>query len=237
VPEKIAQHYNVCTDTDKRGLYFATYPFLSMAIATEYQRDMFLGVFELTQDIEAADGKYKFRELMFPKGVRSGEDLKSIPSPLPEKYNINHIDTLILPILQEEGDDKDILPSDFTATGWAGELFIAKSTDRAKLKLIDAFIIRYAEVPRIARELEYNVHADYYMESAIEWLKYLKPTSVLDKVPTMNTLNSQNNLQALQIADATETSEDKDLRGGRKTLQSIRRKRSKHKEIRSNPKK
>jgi len=176
MPDKIAQHFNVCTDTHKRGLYFATYPFLSMAIATEYHRDMLLGVFEVQQDIVAADEKYKFRSLVFPpNGPQDMEEFESIHKldPLPEEFNINHFDGDMLPILKADGSEVNELPRQFSPEGWAGELFVAKAEDRAKVKLVDAYIVRHAKVPEIARELEYAVYADHW-ESAQDWLNFLE---------------------------------------------------------------
>lgn len=184
VPEKIAQHFNVCTDTHKRGLYFATYPFLSMAIATEYHRDLLLGVFEVQQDIVAADDKYAFRSLVIPPdGPRDKAEFDSIAalSPLPEEFNINHYDSAMLPILKAQGSEVDELPMEFSPKGWAGELFLAKAEDRAKVKLVDAYIVRHAKVPEIARELEFAVYADHW-GSAQNWLSFLENTRNLSGV-------------------------------------------------------
>ena len=181
VPDRIATQANLCTDTGKRGLYFATYPFLSMAIATEYQRDMLLGVFEVQEDIIAADGKYQFRKLILPNGVQTIEDLGKIPDPLPEKYNINHFDPLMLPILYEVGGHENMTPLEFKPHGWAGELFVANAADRAKIKMIQKYIIRFREVPEISKELDFMVYADEWGSSE-QWLQFLKVSDTLEGV-------------------------------------------------------
>jgi len=181
VPDRIATQANLCTDTGKSGLYFATYPFLSMAIATEYQRDMLLGVFEVQEDIIAADGKYQYRKLILPNGVQSKEDLDKIPDPLPEEYNINHFDPLVLPILYDVGSHENMTPLDFKPHGWAGELFVANPADRAKINLVQKFIIRFSEVPRIAEQLDFMVYADEWGSSE-DWLQFLTVSDTLEGV-------------------------------------------------------
>lgn len=185
VPEKIAAQFNECTDTGKRGLYFATYPLLSMAIATEYHRDMLMGVFEVQEDIVAADGKYEYRRLILPpNGPENDAEFKLMlkMNPIPEKMNINHFDDEMLPILLPVGSndfaDEELPWGTWSAEGWAGELFLAKPEDRAKVKLVDAYIVRHDKVCHIARELNYQVDANSW-ESSQTWLNYLENTKDL----------------------------------------------------------
>jgi hypothetical protein len=159
-----------------------------MAIATEYHRDLLLGVFVVQEDIVAADGKYKFRNLVFPpNGPKDDEEFDKLskmstpPERLPEEFNINHFDVDMLPILKADGSEVDELPMEFSPKGWAGELFLAKAVDRAKVKLVDAYIVRHAKVPAIARELEYAVYADHW-ESAQNWLHFLERTKNISGV-------------------------------------------------------
>ena len=187
---RIAHQENLCSDTDKRGLYFSTYPFLSMAISTEYKRDMLLGVFLVTEDIEAADGKYTFRELIIPNfSTMSNEDqiknLSRIPSPLPEFANINNFDCEILPLLVEK--DKNILPDEFIdrsinsgywKDAWLGEVFLAKANDRAKLLLYNSYIILYKEVNEIASQMDW--YATINIDNQKEWLTHLKKYIIKD---------------------------------------------------------
>jgi hypothetical protein len=198
VPSRIAQEANLCTDTDKRGLYFATYPFLSMCIATEYHRDMLLGVFHVDEDIVAADGKYTFRDLVFPGFSDQDEEdqiklLQSIPSPLPEEFNINHFDPSINPLLFYPGSDVNVLEdSPFkersvnTSDGnwggcWMGELFLANPEDRAKCHLVDSFIIRHEVVPKIAEITQ--LYASVQRRNISYWLGQLESTRDLSGVP------------------------------------------------------
>lgn len=47
-----------CSDTNKFGVYFATYPMQSLGMVIEYKRNMLVGVFRTTADMLLTPGKY-----------------------------------------------------------------------------------------------------------------------------------------------------------------------------------
>lgn len=176
---RIAGARSTCTDTGKLGVYFATYPFLSMAIATEYHRDMVLGEFVTTADIVAAEGKYAFRDLA-PPGFYDFIPARGVV-PVRPQDNINHYDECALPILKLPGREDNVLPYDFLASGcgsgssfWAGELFVSEPLDLTSIVLRRAFAVRAADVPTIARSLGLAVNA----ENAGDWLSHLQPATL-----------------------------------------------------------
>jgi hypothetical protein len=129
---------NVCTDTGKKGLYFATGPLLSLAMAVEYDRSMELGVFQTTADIRLSVGKYGFRTARYfePDGtIRLG----IVPT---QQQNISHYDPEIRAILP--GIDDYPVPA-------GAEVFLADRPSLEKLRLIGKYIIRKEPLKRSLR--------------------------------------------------------------------------------------
>jgi hypothetical protein len=166
---------------------------------------MLLGVFMTTDDIEVADGKYSFRDIAFPNFSDLDDDERTdilrrslIPSPLPEEANINHFDPSVYPLLFPAGTalpvdgNMDILPQEFIDRStrmkfgnwgacWLGELFLAKSKDRAKVVFQQAHIIRYAQVPSIGEEMDW--YCTIKKNNQLAWLRLLEPTTNLGRLP------------------------------------------------------
>jgi len=84
------QNALVCSDTGKKGIYFATLPIIALAMCIEYKRLMQIGVFELTEDIYIAEDKYSFRNINPTKYYDNTGKLKLGINPLQEE-NISHI--------------------------------------------------------------------------------------------------------------------------------------------------
>lgn len=119
-------------EIDKTGIYFATWPFLSMAMSLEYANDVQLAVFRTSAPIVATIGKY-------------------------DAPNASHFDHRVGPIAYskkpEDGhppDDPDTI--DFMTlqqndlwnkTLWAGELFIVEEAQIRNIHFTEAFTLSY----------------------------------------------------------------------------------------------
>ncbi len=81
----------VCTDTHKKGLYFANQLIISLGMCIEYNRLMEIGIFRITKDIENVGvGKYSYREMNPDRYFNPDGTLKQMVYSLPEE-NISHI--------------------------------------------------------------------------------------------------------------------------------------------------
>ena len=130
-----------CSDTGKKGVYFANYLLMALAIATEYGRSMQLGVFITTRDITIYKGKYSYRK------IRPGE---SDGSSILSNRKIGHFNDVILPLLYNaNGDDKNIneIPNE-------GELFITSTRDLANIKLLATYKLDTAKLQTIITDMD-----------------------------------------------------------------------------------
>ncbi len=115
-----------CSDTGKRGVYFANYLLMALAMATEYGRNMQLGVFITTRDIIVYKGKYSFRD------IRPGEPNENSAA---TNRQIGHFNDEMLPLLyNRNGQDKNI-----TGAPNEGEIFITSQRDLASIKLLATY--------------------------------------------------------------------------------------------------
>lgn len=80
-----------CKDTGKIGVYFSIFnPMLSDMMTIEYNKNLIVGVYKLTEDISVSIGKYSYiNKIDYPKGY-------GVCLP---KDNVSHVDFDISPIL------------------------------------------------------------------------------------------------------------------------------------------
>ncbi len=99
-PNKDKLKLNKCEDTGKNGIYFSDGPFIPLGMILEYNKDMYLGVWVLNEDIKCHVGKYSFRELEGQRFFTSAE--KHLRNEyilnLDPKYSWNHIDDSAFPV-------------------------------------------------------------------------------------------------------------------------------------------
>ena len=79
-----------CSDTGKKGVYFANYLLMALAMATEYRRNMQLGVFITTRNITVYKGKYTYRNM--------NPAAPELNTPSPNRQ-IGHFNNGMLPLL------------------------------------------------------------------------------------------------------------------------------------------
>ena len=184
VSSRIACSGRECGDTGKVGTYFATYPFMGMAIATEVHSDLLMGEFVTTAPIIALEGKYALETL-----TEAQRDA------LRGATKLNHFDEYAMPVLstidpvlvesetpgmEPEEFYPNVLPRDFDVSSsamWAGELFVADPHDLAAVRLLRAFAVPFRDVERIAAELEFRV-ASWGEAFHDTWLAKLAPVPV-----------------------------------------------------------
>jgi hypothetical protein len=79
-----------CPDTGKTGVYFSALdPYLAETMTIERNRPLEVAVHELARPvIHISDGKYAFRQ---------GRKYNEMPDPLPDEYNLSHIDFNVEP--------------------------------------------------------------------------------------------------------------------------------------------
>jgi hypothetical protein len=122
-----------CPDTGKKGVYFSTYVFQSLAMAIEYGADLELGVFKTTAPIKVMDGKYHFRFLHPERYFRKdGSFITNVDVRRDE--NVSHIEQTY-PLIDMKKNvlfDKDLDPKN-------GEVFIASPEDLKKVKLLKTY--------------------------------------------------------------------------------------------------
>ena len=130
-----------CSDTGKRGVYFANYILMSLAMATEYGRNMQLGVFITTRDITIYKGKYSYRNIL-PGEPEENSALS--------KRQIGHFNDEILPLLyNNNGNDKNI---DRVLN--EGEIFITSPHDLANIKLLATYTLNTTKLQAIIKDME-----------------------------------------------------------------------------------
>lgn len=77
------------SDTDKTGVWFATYPLQALGMLVEYDVDVPVAVFRLHKDLRLAFGKYSFRELDRDRYWTPDGRLRFHTTTLPQ-HNISH---------------------------------------------------------------------------------------------------------------------------------------------------
>lgn len=169
-PDRIANSVLKCGDTGKIGIYFSNYAMQSIAMATEYGKDLQLGVFKLTDDIRLRVGKYAFRDINPSRYFHDNGKLKFGVVPLPTE-NIGHYDPESLPIINIHGVDIGRcagIDVDFNF----GEVFLTTQDDISKVRLIDAFQITVTDAVRVL------AMGDFKMHNSATYVHALNPISV-----------------------------------------------------------
>ena len=124
-----------CGDTGKRGVYFANYVLMALAMATEYDRNMQLGVFITTRNITIYKGKYTYRNIKPDRPIIPSSD-SSEKSLSPDRH-IGHFNDEMLPLLYNTtGTERNIFD-----VHNEGELFITSSRDLRNIKLLATYTI------------------------------------------------------------------------------------------------
>ncbi len=128
-----------CGDTGKRGVYFANYLLMALAMATEYSRDMQLGVFITTRTITVYKGKYTYRNIKPNKPILPPNPLlppsNSSDKSLSPDRHIGHFNDEMLPLLYNNtGTERNV-----DDTPDEGELFITSPRDLANIKLLSTY--------------------------------------------------------------------------------------------------
>jgi len=125
-----------CGDTGKRGVYFANYLLMALAMATEYSRNMQLGIFITTRTITIYKGKYTYRNIkpdrpIIPLAAPAASATKSLS---PNRH-IGHFNDEMLPLLYNNtGTERNIFD-----VHNEGELFITSPRDLANIKLLATY--------------------------------------------------------------------------------------------------
>ena len=106
-PEGRLANVRVCSDTGKRGLYFANKPIMSLAMCIELDKLMDLIVFRITENIEDISvGKYAFREINPDRYITP--DGEFINAQLLPEENVSHIECSVSPL---DNKFEPLLPS------------------------------------------------------------------------------------------------------------------------------
>lgn len=164
-------------DTGKVGVYFGTYPAVSLAIALENRSDRVqLAEFRLTRDLAVTYGKYSFRKInpsryFTPTG-------KFIPKvvPLPSE-NISHFDAEAWPL---DENHEQLFPEHVSLAiqnAGGGELFLTEE-DLTAVELVRSF-----EVPSwraVSRVLLETVPDKELVERIWTVEPYLKEGAILE---------------------------------------------------------
>lgn len=80
-----------CTDTHKKGLYFANQAIISLAMCIEYNMLMEVGIFKVIENIDdVIKGKYAYRQITPNKYFKPNGELIPYIDPSPEE-NVSHI--------------------------------------------------------------------------------------------------------------------------------------------------
>lgn len=112
------------TDTNKTGVYFGTYPFVSLGIAIETHSNLELGVFELIRDIIVGYGKYSFRSFD-PERFWDTHTGALIPYVKLEKNeNVSHFDMGAFPLDEHGQQLVDASTRERIRKANGGELFL-----------------------------------------------------------------------------------------------------------------
>ncbi len=141
-----------CSNTGKNGIYFGNYLLVALAIATELNRDLELGVFFTTKDIKIKKGKYTYRQI-YPERFRefhAGEG--SHPNILLPNENIGHFNNEITGLLYNSNNSDNYRLINTIKD--EGELFITSLKDLSKIKLISTYKIDITKLRNLTSSLE-----------------------------------------------------------------------------------
>ncbi len=119
-----------CSNTGKKGLFFGNYLLLALAMSTEYNRNMELGVFVTTKELKVMKGKYAYKKL-HPERYRTG----AYPASLLPDENVSHFNNQILPIFIQDTIKSE---REFNEFENEGELFV-ESRLLSHIKLVAAY--------------------------------------------------------------------------------------------------
>jgi len=137
-----------CPDTGKKGVYFSTYVFQSLAMAIEYGADLELGVFETTGPIKVMDGKYNFRYIHPERYFRpDGSFITNVNVRRDE--NVSHIEQTY-PLI----DLKHHVFFDKELDSKNGEVFLASVEDLKKLKLLKTYSFSVNDLKKFVKEVK-----------------------------------------------------------------------------------
>ena len=114
-----------CEDSLKVGVYFSAFnPYLSETMCTEYDEDLFVSIYEVTEDIQNVSvGKYAFTKEYSGRYAHGWDSV-------PEEDNISHIDYDVGPIDTNVVDCKDKF----------AELFLIEK-DLSKIKFVTSYLM------------------------------------------------------------------------------------------------
>ena len=146
-------------DTGKIGIYFGTYPLLSLAIANEYRMNCHISVYQTTDNIRCYVGKYCYREIN-PKRYYNGEDL--IPGvDVIDEENVNHFDSEMLPIIDNPyGNEVSIK----NVTSDMGEVFISNPDDLQYFKFLRSSKVYWEDIYPLVERSNFNAKWDGYLD-------------------------------------------------------------------------
>lgn len=169
-------HRRICSDTSKLGVYFGTYPLISIAMALEYHESLYLSVYKTTAPITLFVGKYSFREIHHERYFdKQGRFILNVDI-LPDE-NINHYSDEVFPIINDEFNDmmsninsqSQDFKNDWLNSNLRGEIFIANDEDLAKIEYFgDTYWIYsdgekgYNGLINLIRENNYHSYSENY---------------------------------------------------------------------------
>lgn len=145
----------ICSDTGKCGTYFASQPFISIAMLIEYQKLMKLGVFRVTDNITIANGgKYGFREINPERYFDQNGQMILDVNPLPSE-NISHLDCEIEPLDEDNTIFLNKEKYDIWETQANCEVFLIPS-ELKKIKLEKVFRFNVKDATELKKKIIMN---------------------------------------------------------------------------------
>lgn len=94
-----------CTDTSKKGLYFANNILLSLSMILEYDKLLELGIFRVKKDIKLSIGKYSYRYINKKKYFDDNQKLILNMNVSPEE-NISHVECNFQLLIKDKKTEK-----------------------------------------------------------------------------------------------------------------------------------
>lgn len=143
-----------CSNTGKTGIYFGNYLLVALAIATELNRDLELGVFVTTKDIKVKKGKYTFREIHPERFAAFYAGEEPHPNTLLPNEDIGHFNNTMAGLLYNHNRDTSENFRQINTIADEGELFITSLKDLSNIKLISTYKIDLIKFREIISQLE-----------------------------------------------------------------------------------
>lgn len=141
-------------DTGKTGNYFATQPFLALAITYEYKTNLQIAEFVLTEDLQVPFGKYAQRNIHPERQPQN--NFKLWPKDLVPDENVDHLDNNILPLRDYSTGDTFFHEESqvHVANQFHGELFLTANSVKSLQFLKSYQIHAWDTIDEIFQEVD-----------------------------------------------------------------------------------